>query len=128
MSTTVSRKDGIIYWLTTGIVASIMLWSAYNFALNEKMKGAFAHFGLPNWFRVELTVAKFLGGLALLIPAVPTRIKEFAYFGFAITLISAAIAHQSSGDSLWLEVSHSMIFASLVVSYFYYQKRVATGS
>jgi hypothetical protein len=62
------------------------------------MKDAFAHLGLPNWFRIELTVAKILGALALLIPTIPNRIKEFAYCGFAITLISAIIAHSSSGD------------------------------
>src|SRR4249920_2521112 len=37
--------------------------------------------------------AKILGVLALLIPSIPARIKEFAYFGFGITLISASIAH-----------------------------------
>jgi hypothetical protein len=56
------------------------------------MGGAFAHFGLPDWFRIELTVAKTLGALALLIPTIPNRIKEFAYCGFAITPISAVIA------------------------------------
>jgi DoxX-like family len=94
------KKDRIICWTATGIVAAIMLWSALNFSLSKEMKGAFAHLGLPNWFRVELTVAKILGALALLIPAIPNRIKEFAYGGFAITLISAIIAHSSSGDGL----------------------------
>lgn len=93
------RKDKIIYWITTGIVVAVMLWSATNFAFNEKYKGAFQHLGLPDWFRVELTVAKFLGVAALLIPGLPARIKEFTYFGFAIVLLSAPIAHLSSGDS-----------------------------
>ena len=86
------------------------------------MKNAFAHLGLPNWFRIELTIAKALGVLALVIPTVPPRIKEFAYFGFAITLISAAVAHLSSGDSVLLEVGHLTFFVSLVVSYLYYHK------
>jgi hypothetical protein len=116
------KKDKIIYWITTGIIAAVMLWSAINFSLNEEMRGAFAHLGLPNWFRIELTVAKFLGVLALVIPAVPHRIKEFAYFGFAITLISATIAHLSSGDSVLLEVGHTFFFVSLVISYLYYYK------
>jgi hypothetical protein len=75
------KKDKIIYWTATGIVAAIMLWSAFNFSLNEEMKGAFARLGLPNWFRIELTVAKILGALALIIPTIPNRIKEFAYCG-----------------------------------------------
>jgi hypothetical protein len=94
---TPERMKKFIYWTATGVVAAIMLWSALNFSLNKEMEGAFAHLGLPNWFRIELTVAKILGALALLIPTIPNRIKEFAYCGFAITLISAMIAHSSSG-------------------------------
>jgi hypothetical protein len=120
-----SKKDQIIYWTTTGIVAGIMLWSALNFAFNPAMKGAFAHFGLPNWFRLELTTAKILGVFALVIPRVPRLIKDFAYSGFAITLISASIAHLSSGDPIWLPIAHSMFFISLVVSYLHSHKRSA---
>lgn len=116
------RKDKIIYWIATAILTSVMLWSAYNFTFNPEMKGAFAHFGLPNWFRIELTIAKLLGSLALLIPFVPARLKEFAYFGFGITLISAAVAHLSSGDSILIEIGHLTFFACLVVSYLYYHK------
>ena len=116
------KKDKIIYWSATGIIAAIMLWSAANFAFNEAYKGAFQHLGLPGWFRVELTVAKFLGVAALLTPAIKGRLKEFAYFGFAIVLLSTPIAHLSSGDSVWLEVAHSFFFACLVVSYIYYHR------
>jgi len=123
-----TRKERLIYWTTTGIVVGIMLLSALNFAFNPAMKGAFAHLGLPNWFRVELTVAKILGAFALLIPTVPRRIKEFAYFGFAITLISASIAHLSSGDPVSFEIGHSIFFASLVVSYLYYHKRIGRAA
>jgi hypothetical protein len=115
------KRDKIIYWTTTGMVAAIMLWSAFNFSLNKEMEGAFAHFGLPNWFRVELTIAKILGALVLLIPAIPERIKEFAYFGFAITLISAVIAHSASGDGL-SSIDPLVILGVLVVSYLYYYK------
>ncbi len=37
------KKDKIIYWTATGIVAAVMLWSAYDFSLNEEMKSAFEH-------------------------------------------------------------------------------------
>jgi hypothetical protein len=116
------KKNIIIYWITTGIIAAIMLWSAVNFAFNEEMKGAFAHLGLPNWFRLELTTAKFLGVVALLIPGVPHKIKEFAYFGFAIVLLSTPVAHLSSGDSVWLEVAHTFFFVCLAISFVYYYK------
>jgi len=39
--------------------------------------------------------------LALLVPLVPARLKEWAYAGFAINLVSALIAHFSVGDGLF---------------------------
>jgi len=81
------------------------------------MKGAFAHLGLPDYFRIELTVAKILGVLALLMPNVPYKIREFAYFGFGITLVSASIAHFSSGDRLMFIVDPLIFLSLLIVSY-----------
>ena len=46
---------------------------------------------------MELTWAKLLGVVLLLAP-VPARLKEWAYAGFAITLVSALIAHLAVGD------------------------------
>jgi len=79
--------------------------SIINFTFNDHFpfsngpEGAFVHLGLPQYFKIELTTAKILGVLALLIPNVPFKIKEFAYFGFGITLISASIAHFARGDA-----------------------------
>ena len=109
-----------IYWITTAIVCSVMVFSAINFNLRNPlgpMKGAFAHLGLPDYFRIELTIAKILGVLALLMPNVPYKIREFAYFGFGITLISASIAHFSSGDSLMFIVDPLIFLSLLIVSY-----------
>jgi hypothetical protein len=58
---------------------------------------AFTHLGFPGYFRVELSWAKFAGVLVLLTPVAP-RWKEWAYAGFAITLVSALIAHFAVGD------------------------------
>ncbi len=57
----------------------------------------FTHLGFPAYFRVELSWAKFLG-LVLLLAPVSARLKEWAYAGFAITLVSALIAHFAVGD------------------------------
>ena len=82
-----TRKDRIIYWTTTGIVSAVMVFSIINFTFLQGVpfpEGGFVHLHLPNYFRIELTIAKTLGVLALLIPSVPTKIKEFAYFGFGL--------------------------------------------
>ena len=92
------KKNAIIYWTSTGIIAFIMLASAYYFCFSDEAKEAFAHLGYPDYFRVELTIAKTLGGLAVLIPVVPGKIKEFAYFGIGITVISAIVWNDCASD------------------------------
>ena len=116
------KKAKVVYWSTTGIIAAVMLSSGLYFAFSPEMKQGFIHLGLPNWFRVELTIAKLLGAIALVVPAIPARIKEFAYFGFGIVLVSASVAHLSSGDGFLFEIGHWMFFITLVVSYLYFHK------
>jgi hypothetical protein len=109
-----------------------MVFSIINFVFNDHFpfpdgkEGAFTHLGLPNYFKIELTTAKIFGLLALLVPSVPRRVKEFAYFGFGITLVSAAIAHFSVGDASNLSVIYVLdplfFFGALVVSYVYFNK------
>ena len=125
------KREKVIYWIATGIVCAVMVFSIVNFIFNDHFpfpngpEGAFAHLGLPAYFKVELTTAKILGVLALLIPGVPSKIKEFAYFGFGITLISASIAHFSRGDarlSVLFIIDPLVFLGFLIVSYFYFEK------
>jgi DoxX-like protein len=125
------KKDRAIYWATTGMVLFVMVYSIITFAFFDKAlypEGAFVHLQLPNYFRIELTIAKTLGVLALLIPGVPLKVKEFAYFGFAITLVSASIAHFSVGDAgrpplyAFYIVDPLIFLALLSVSFRYFHK------
>ena len=116
------KRDKVIYWITTGIIVALMLSSALNFAFNESQRAAFQHLGLPDWFRVELTTAKLLGVLALVVPVTPALLREFAYFGFGLTIVSADIAHLSSGDPKWFVAPHAFFLGTLVVSYRLFHK------
>jgi len=128
------RRDRTIYWTTTALVCAVMVFSIINFTFLDHVpfpEGGFVHLGLPRYFRTELTIAKALGVLALLIPNIPTKVKEFAYFGFAITLVSASFAHFSTGDARIsiLFVADPLIFLGLLsVSYFYFNKSRASLS
>jgi hypothetical protein len=124
-----NKTDRVIYWSTTGIVAAVMVFSVINFIFNDHFpfpngkQGAFEHLGLPGYFKAELTVAKILGLFALLTPGVPAKLKEFAYFGFGLTLLSACIAHASVGDYRLspIYIADPLIFlALLAVSYRYF--------
>jgi hypothetical protein len=120
--------DKAIYWTTTGMVSAVMVFSIVNFTFLDRFpfpEGGFVHLGFPKYFRTELTIAKALGVLALLLPSVPAKIKEFAYFGFAITLVSAGFAHFSTGDariSALFVIDPLFFLGLLVVSYFYFEK------
>jgi len=126
-----TRRETIIQRTTTGIVLAVMVFSIFNFVFNDHFpfpngpEGAFAHLGLPSYFKVELTIAKILGVLALVIPNVPVKIKEFAYFGFGLTLLSASIAHFARGDarlSVLFVIDPLVFLGLLIVSYFYFEK------
>lgn len=116
------NKDKIIYWTTTGIITAMMLFSAFGYFTNPDMKAAFVHLGFPDYFRIELGVLKVLGALALILPMVSGKIKSFAYFGFALTFVSAFIAHISSGDPLSVAVAPIIFLILLGVSYIFYNK------
>jgi hypothetical protein len=119
------KRDKIIYWITTGTICAVMIFSIISFTLFDHSiypEGAFVHLELPNYFKVELTIAKILGVLILLLSNVPARIKEFAYFGFGITISSAIVAHWSVGDDIWHIIDPLFFLVVLSFSYMYYHK------
>jgi hypothetical protein len=119
------KKNQLIYRISTGLLVALMLFSAYTYFTSEAIKGAFVHLGFPDYFRVQLGVAKAIGAVLLVIPVVPVKIKEFVYAGFGITFISAFIAHIASGDPASVAAPPLVFAVLLVVSYFYFQKIVS---
>ena len=107
----------ITYWISTGLVSLGMVLSFFNYLFNPVMVAGYAHIGFPDWFRVELGIAKLLGALALVIPAVPARVKEWAYAAFFINFFSAFLAHYFVGDPLVNQISPLVVLLLLVVSY-----------
>lgn len=120
------NKNKIIYWTTTEIIAAMMIFSAYGYFSNPDMKAAFVHLGFPNYFRIELGVLKVLGALVLILPLVPNIIKSFAYFGFALTFVSAFIAHIFTGDHISVAIA-PMIFLVILVASYYFQNKLTTN-
>lgn len=110
------------YWITTGLVAAMMSFSAYMYLTSPKMEKAFQHLGFPAYFRVELAIAKVLGVVGLVVPFTG-RLKEWVYAGFTINFISAFIAHMAAGDPLSGSVAPLIFLALLLTSYVTYHKR-----
>jgi hypothetical protein len=95
----VSRGLVAGFWISTALLALQMSFTAYAQLRLPQVAQTFTHLGFPAYFRVELSWAKLIGVAALLVPVVPARLKEWAYAGFAITLVSALIAHLAVGDA-----------------------------
>ena len=94
---TTVKTWSIVFWSVTALFCLQMSFTAYAELRLPQVAEAFTHLGFPGYFQVELSWAKLLGVALLLAPA-PTRLKEWAYAGFAIDLVSAFIAHLSVGD------------------------------
>lgn len=111
----------ITYWISTAIVSLMMIFSAYSYFTNPEVKQGFQHLGFPDYFRVELAIAKILGAIILLAP-IKGQVKEWAYAGFAFTFISAFIAHSASGDPINNRIGPVVFLVVLALSYFTYHK------
>ena len=116
------KKDKIIFWVSTSI---IFLFDTVMPALTSHTQLAIdgiQHLGFPDYFRVQLTVFKVIGGMLLIFPKVPSRLKEWAYVGFGINFISASIAHGAVDGLDFQTFFPLIILAILVVSYTHYHK------
>ncbi|CAN5452598.1 DoxX family protein [soil metagenome] len=118
------KKTNIIFWTATTI---IFLMEGVLPALTghtELAKEGIRHLGYPDYFRIELTVLKVLGALALMLPMIPARIKEWAYAGFGITMISAFIGHAVI-DGVNAQTFLPLVFLGiLIVSHIFYHKKL----
>ncbi len=116
------KTNRIIYWISTGF---IFLFEGVMPALTsqtEMAKEGIRHLGYPAYFGVALAVCKVLGALAITIPAVPARIKEWAYAGLAFDFIFAFISYVSVEGLVGLSFFPLFVLCMLVVSYVTYHK------
>ena len=121
MNTRSTRGSVIGFWIVTGLFCLQIGFTAYAQLRLPQVAAAFTHLGFPDYFRVELALAKLLGVLVLLAP-VPARLKEWAYAGFAIVLGSAIIAHLAVGDGpeAWGWAAGTAVLWAL--SYFFWRR------
>jgi phosphoserine phosphatase len=111
------KKTKVIYWASTGALCFIMIFSMF-----KMYTPIYEHLGFPHYFRTELLIAKMLGLVVLLAPRIPSILKEWAYAGFTIVLISASVAHFSSGDTVINAIEPYIWLIILMVSNRYFHK------
>lgn len=116
------KKDKIIFWIATGIIALLEGVMPALTSQTELAKEGISHLGYPEYFGNALVVFKILGVLALIIPKIPKRVKEWAYAGFAFDFIFATISHGAVDGINGQTFFPLIILGILIVSYVYYHK------
>lgn len=123
-----TKGQRIVFWIFTSIIF-LMDGVVPIIFMNSPLAIKGIHdMGFPEFFRIELSLGKGLGGLLLILPFVPARFKEWAYVGFGISLISAfignAVLHHPIGDV----ISALVGFIILLISYIFYHKTYGKGT
>jgi hypothetical protein len=114
------KSTKIIYWITTSIIC---LFASTAIFMNSQMAidGA-THLGVPRWLGLEISIGQLIGLVLLIVPAVPVRFKEWAYVGFGILYISAAVAHIAMKDPMNNTIMAIVFFGLLLTSYTSFHK------
>ena len=81
-----------VYWAITGLLALSQVTLGVFFLVGESSTQTFYKLGFGDPFRWLLSIAKFIGAVLLIAP-VARFLKEWAYFGFALTFSLAILAH-----------------------------------
>ncbi len=116
------KSAKIIFWVSTIL---IFLFEGVMPALTSQTqlaKEGIRHLGYPAYFGVMLTVFKVLGSIAITIPQVPARIKEWAYAGLSFDFIAAFISYWAVDGLTGLAFFPLLVLAILIVSYICYHK------
>ena len=114
------KSTKIIYWVTTSIIC---LFASTAIFMNSKMAidGA-THLGIPRWLGLEVSIGQLIGLVLLIIPTIPAKVKEWAYVGFGIMYLSAAVAHIAVGDPMNNTIMAVVFLGLLLVSYTSFHK------
>lgn len=119
------KKNKIIYWSTTGLVAAGFLMSSFMYlGKNPELVNGFKMMGFPDFFIPILGLAKLLGAFAIVNPWVP-KLKEWAYAGFTFVLIGATWTHLATNTPF---IAPLVFLVLLAVSYYFYVKTFQTES
>lgn len=116
------KTTKIVFWITTGFLFLTQGLMPIFTTNADGSKEAMAHLGYPAYFILMLAIFKLLGGLALIIPQIPARIKEWAYAGFAIDFLAAFISIAATDGFGAMSLIPVIAFVLLIISYWCYYR------
>lgn len=114
------KKNKIAFWIAT---VFIVLWEGLMplgtllFA-PQYINAGTKPLGYPDYFAYALIICKVLGVVAIALPQVPGKLKEWAYAGLTFNLIFAFISHACVDKNAAFMFMPILILGILAVSYF----------
>ncbi len=123
------KKNTIIFWIATSIIflwEGLMPLGTLLFTPNYVNLGT-KPLGYPDYFAYALIVFKVLGTIALILPMVHPKLKEWAYAGLTFSLLFATISHMVVDGNIVFILLPIAAGCILAVSYFYNQQIQSYG-
>lgn len=124
------KRLHLTYWIVTALFSAFMVFSSIGgiMLLPEAVAMLHEHLGYPLYFIQLISWAKVAGAIAILLPMVPARVKEWAYFGFFIDLMAAIVSFAAVGDPFAQWAPMFLFVAVLVWAYWLHHRRLAARS
>lgn len=116
------KKDKIIFWTATIIIALFEGLMPALTSQTELAKEGIRNLGYPEYFGNVLVIFKIIGVLALIVPRIPKRMKEWAYAGFTFNFLFAGISHTAVEGLTFQSFLPVLFLLVLSVSYIYFHK------
>ncbi|GGG93841.1 hypothetical protein GCM10007415_31060 [Parapedobacter pyrenivorans] len=123
------KKNKIIFWIATVIIIlweGVMPLSTLLFAPEQATVGT-KPLGYPDYFAYTLIICKALGVIAISLPNLSSKVKEWAYAGLAFNLIFAFISHACVDQNIGFMLLPLVVLGILAVSYLYNNKIRTNG-
>jgi uncharacterized membrane protein YphA (DoxX/SURF4 family) len=116
-----TKRNKIIYWVATGLLAIGMLQSGIFALLRAKdWVDVVTGLGYPVYFLTIIGIWKVLGVTAILIPRFPL-IKEWAYAGFFFAMTGALASHLAVGITDAKAIAGPFFQLLFVITSWYYR-------
>ena len=116
------KKYKVYFWISTGFIFLMEGVMPALTSQTELAKEGISHLGYPQYFGNSLVIFKVLGVLALVIPNLPKRIKEWAYAGFIFDFLFASISHGVVDGINFQTFLPLIVLLILMVSYVNYNR------
>ena len=123
------KKNKTFFWIATIIIVlweGVMPLGTVLFAPQYATVGTKALF-YPDYFAYSLIVCKVLGVIAIALPSIPGKVKEWAYAGLTFSLLFASISHACVDKNIGYILMPLAFLAILAVSYIHNDKLPANS-